>query len=488
MMGRMSLTDDFMYQRMMERDAAYDGRFITGVLTTGIYCLPSCTARKPLRGNVKFFHLEDEAKAAGLRPCKRCRPELFYRGEDWDRSLYEGLTARVAANPAGFADAEALAAACGVSAGKLGQLFRDHAHLTPAAWLKRARIRHAARRLREPSGRIVDIGLEAGFESESAFYRQFGLWMAMAPGAYRALGESTNGRFTLTLPEGYRAGELIAYHGRDAQSLSERVTGSLLQKALLLGGKPALLEIDLAESAGAVPQAHCRLTGSDDLFAAHAIALRLLGLTQDPAPFEGRAAQAGPFASLIAARPGLRVPLTATIFEALSWAIIGQQINLAFAMALRRSLIAKVGVLHEPSGLYAHPEPAAVAALSVEELMAERYSRSKAQYLIGAAAAVADGRLPLEALEQGSAQATETALTAIRGLGPWTARYTLMRGFGLADAAPIGDSGLSTALQRMHGLEARPDARETELLMAPYSPHRSLATCHLWLSLTKDAG
>ncbi|WP_445679924.1 Ada metal-binding domain-containing protein [Radicibacter daui] len=484
----MSLTDDFMYQRMMERDAAYDGRFITGVLTTGIYCLPSCTARKPLRGNVKFFHLEDEAKAAGLRPCKRCRPELFYRGEDWDRSLYEGLTARVAANPARFADAEALAAACGVSAGKLGQLFRDHAHLTPAAWLKRARIRHAAKRLREPGGRIVDIGLEAGFESESAFYRQFGLWMAMAPGAYRALGESGDGRFTLTLPEGYRTGELIAYHGRDAQSLSERVTGSLLQKALLLGGKPALLEIDLAESAGAVPQAHCRLTGSDDLFAAHATALRLLGLTQDPAPFEGRAALAKPFASLIAARPGLRVPLTATIFEALSWAIIGQQINLAFAMALRRSLIAKVGVLHEPSGLYAHPEPAAVAALSVEELTAERYSRSKAQYLIGAAAAVTDGRLPLEALEQGSAQTIEAALTAIRGLGPWTARYTLMRGFGLADAAPIGDSGLSTALQQMHGLEARPDARETELLMAPYSPHRSLATCHLWLSLTKDAG
>jgi AraC family transcriptional regulator of adaptative response / DNA-3-methyladenine glycosylase II len=83
------MNKDFMLERFMASDAAYDGRFITGVLTTGIYCLPSCTARKPLPRNVRFFSSEEEAKAAGLRPCRRCRPDHWYGGRDPDRERLE---------------------------------------------------------------------------------------------------------------------------------------------------------------------------------------------------------------------------------------------------------------------------------------------------------------------------------------------------------------------------------------------------------------
>src|SRR5918993_5314472 len=78
----MRMSDVQMYARLLASDADYDGRFFTGVLTTGIYCLPACKARKPKPGNVKFFPTCEAARAAGLRPCKKCHPDDFARGAD----------------------------------------------------------------------------------------------------------------------------------------------------------------------------------------------------------------------------------------------------------------------------------------------------------------------------------------------------------------------------------------------------------------------
>ena len=82
--------------------------------------------------------------------------------------------------------------------------------------------------------------------------------------------------------------------------------------------------------------------------------------------------------------------------------------------------------------------------------------------------------------------AAEKKLTALHGVGIWTARYVLMRA-GFADAAPVGDSALATALQRLHKLPERPDQDETASLMSAFAPHRSLATMHLWTSLKEAA-
>jgi 3-methyladenine DNA glycosylase/8-oxoguanine DNA glycosylase len=99
---------------------------------------------------------------------------------------------------------------------------------------------------------------------------------------------------------------------------------------------------------------------------------------------------------------------------------------------------------------------------------------------------VAEGKLDIENFSEGSAIAAEKALTAQRGIGTWTARYVLMRG-GFADAAPVGDSALATALQRLHNLPERPDADQTARLMSAFAPHRTLATMHLWTSLKEVA-
>jgi AraC family transcriptional regulator, regulatory protein of adaptative response / DNA-3-methyladenine glycosylase II len=135
--------------------------------------------------------------------------------------------------------------------------------------------------------------------------------------------------------------------------------------------------------------------------------------------------------------------------------------------------------------MIAHPTAAALADVDVPTLAALRYSRSKARYLIDAAAAVAAGELDIEHLTLDSAVAAERALVAQRGVGVWTARYVLMRR-GFADSAPIGDSSLAKALQRLHELPERPGADAAERLMSRYAPSRSLASMHLW-TLLKEA-
>ena len=135
--------------------------------------------------------------------------------------------------------------------------------------------------------------------------------------------------------------------------------------------------------------------------------------------------------------------------------------------------------------MIAHPSAARVADIGATALTKRKYSRSKADYLIGAATEVAEGRLDVEQLPNGSAMAAEKKLTSVRGVGTWTARYYMLRG-GFADSAPVGDSALATALQRLHKTAERPAHDEVAKMMQAFAPNRSLATCHLWASL-KDA-
>src|SRR6266705_3436954 len=136
---------DAIYQLFLRRDAADNGKFIVGVVTTGIYCLPSCPAKRPLRKNIRFFRTPDEAKATGLRACLRCRPEYFYRGAEWHENLFEETTARMRRDPAAFAGTQDIAKACGLARTALNDLFRQHAHESPAAFLRRVRLDRAMR-------------------------------------------------------------------------------------------------------------------------------------------------------------------------------------------------------------------------------------------------------------------------------------------------------------------------------------------------------
>lgn len=475
----MIMTRDHMLERFYARDRASNGRFITGVLTTGIYCLPSCTARKPLPENVRFFATREEARSAGLRACRRCRPDHFYDQYDPDIHLLETLVADARRRPAAFADAAALVASSGIGTTKLNALFRQHLHTTPAAFLARERVAAACVALAEGAA-VTESAYAAGFESLSAFHLNFRRQTGLTPGEYRALGSSS--AFALALPEGFRADAVLAYQGRDAASLVERVRGGELVKALRLEDAPALLRIRFEEGAARCEVESAAAPSAGRMREAHAAAVRMLNLPSDPAPFERQMERRPELARLIERRRGLRMPLAADAWECLVWTIVGQQVNLPFAYALR-GVVAELAGEPAGEGLRAHPTPEAVARLDYADLTSRRFSRRKAEYVIDTARLIAGGELRIEGGERELATALERRLLAVRGLGPWSVQYLMMRGYGFADCVPAGDAGLSAALQRFFSLDHRPDAAETRELMEPFAPFRSLATYHLWTSL-----
>jgi AraC family transcriptional regulator of adaptative response / DNA-3-methyladenine glycosylase II len=167
------------------------------------------------------------------------------------------------------------------------------------------------------------------------------------------------------------------------------------------------------------------------------------------------------------------------VFDGVLWSIIGQQINLPFACLLRRRLILLTGTALR-DGLYAPPTPTAVASLEPADLLPLQFSRQKADYVIATSRLIATGQLDLPALRSMSATHAERTLLAVRGLGPWSVNYLLMRALGFADCVPYGDTGVTSGLQALLGLDERPDIDATRRLMAVFSPYRSLATNHLW--------
>lgn len=479
----LSLSREQMIELSHACDKRADGRFIVAVKTTGIYCLPSCRPpRLPKPENVAFYATPEEARAAGFRACKLCRPDDFYAGLHPEEALVEGLVAGMMLDPGAYRGVSTLAAAIGVGATKLHELFRTHYHATPADLLTRARVAAARKALLNGTRSVAEIAFEVGFDSLSAFNENFARYAAMRPLEYRRLPEQLS--FALTLPADYPTDRILRYLGRDPGSLTERVDGRTYTATFRLNGGSTQAENALVRVEFLPGMAKCdMLLGPRGNAAAlgklHEHLLGALGLAIDPSRFETQMLASAELAPLVEGQRGLRVPLIADPFDALVWAVVGQQVNLPFAYRLRRRLIARVsGEIGE--GLYAPPSPEAVAALEPDELGELQFSRAKASYLVGAARSVVDGRLPLTALAGKSATRIERTLLAVRGIGPWSAHYLMMRCFGFLDCVPVGDTGLATGLERFFALDARPDKQDQLALMSRFSPYRSLATFHLW--------
>jgi AraC family transcriptional regulator, regulatory protein of adaptative response / DNA-3-methyladenine glycosylase II len=472
----MRMTNAHMYSRFLASDPAWNGRFFTGVVTTGIYCLPSCRARKPRPENVRFFPSCDAARGAGLRPCLKCHPDDFARGADPVLEAIEALVAEVRADPGRFADARAVVRRSGYGTTRCFELFRQHFHATPADLLLRARIERAKGLLISGRSPLADVAGESGFESLSVFHEHFRSFNGMTPRDYRGL--ASPGPFTVDLPEGYPLAHLLRSLGRDPHSVTERLVGTTYETAADLDGTAALLRIEFSKGRAVASVESAAALGPAQRVAAHRLVVGTLGLDQDAAAFARLAKRLG-LARLVAGRPGLRLVRTPGVLDGLLWSIIGQQINLPFACLLKRRLIENTGT-RLPGGLFSLPAPEAIARLEPADMRPWQFSRPKAEYLIGAARLVATGGLDLAALPAMSATRAERTLLAVRGLGPWSVNYLMMRSLGFADCVPIGDTGVTSGLQTLFRLEERPDADATRRLMSVFSPHRSLATAHLW--------
>ncbi|MEZ5414763.1 MAG: Ada metal-binding domain-containing protein [Opitutaceae bacterium] len=465
----MRMSDQRMYERVLASDASYNGRFFLGVLTTGIYCLPGCTARKPKRENVRFFPTCEAAREAGLRPCKKCFPDDFAQGADPVLVSIETLATEIRRDPVTFRDTRTIVRRSGFGSSRVFELFRLHYHQTPADLLLRARIAHARTALLATSAPLTEVAANAGFESLSVFHEHFRRLTGLTPGDYRKLPRGAS--FSIHLPKDYPLPYLRRALSRDGHSVSERLAGDGYTCATRINDRPALISFRFADET-------IEVAASSDNVAVHQMVSGLLGLRQDAEGF-ARLAQKLGLARLVRGRPGLRISQTHSVFDGLLWSIIGQQINFPFACQLRRRLIELAGTPLE-HGLIAPPAAAAVAALKPADLIALKFSRQKATYVIDVARLVAEGNLDLHALAQGSATRAERTLLDLRGLGPWSVNYLMMRALDFADCVPYGDTGVTSGLQALFKLEQRPDVDATRRLMAIFAPYRSLATAHLW--------
>lgn len=184
------IDNDTAWSAVLRRDRSFDGRFVTGVLTTGIYCRPSCAARHPARSNVRFFLDGKSAQGEGLRACLRCKPDDLARDEAAVQRALEMLAQD--APPS----LEALAADVGYAPHHFQRLFKRATGTSPAQYARALRARRAEQAL-DGEGRITDAIYDAGYSGPGRFYADAGQRLGMTPSAWRDGGAGVTIRWTI---------------------------------------------------------------------------------------------------------------------------------------------------------------------------------------------------------------------------------------------------------------------------------------------------
>jgi DNA-3-methyladenine glycosylase II len=206
-------------------------------------------------------------------------------------------------------------------------------------------------------------------------------------------------------------------------------------------------------------------------------------LDVDPAPFLDAAAADPVLAEVVGRLHALRPMLIIDPFEAITWTILGQQINLAFARRLKLALIEMCGSHLEVGGerFGVFPRPAEVMRLDPEIARQRQFSRQKVEYVKGIAAAVSGGQLDFEALRSLPADRVLAALTGIKGVGRWTAEYVMIRALGFPDLIPAIDVGLRRSIGRAYGMGRAATEEEVRALSAKWEGWRGWAAFYWWL-------
>ncbi len=220
-----TLTDDERYEAVLARDRRFDGRFVTAVRTTGIYCRPSCPARTPKRENVTFYNTPAEAEAAGFRPCKRCCPNE----QAWEADMAERLCRYIEAHLDERLTLEAMGTHINLSPQHVQRVFKRALGITPRQYADAHRIGQFKARLKEGDS-VTQALYDTGYSSSSRLYERAPEQLGMTPAAYRKGGQGMNIHYTITgCPLGYM---LVAATERGICAVS-------------LGDSPEFLESEL---------------------------------------------------------------------------------------------------------------------------------------------------------------------------------------------------------------------------------------------------
>jgi AraC family transcriptional regulator of adaptative response / DNA-3-methyladenine glycosylase II len=479
--GRMSftdLTDDERYDAVASRDRRFDGWFIVGVTSTGIYCRPSCpTPIRPKRENTAFFPTSAAAQRAGFRSCKRCRPDATPGSPAWDvRADLVGRAMRLIAD--GVVDREGvkgLAARLAVSERHLHRLLVETAGAGPIA-IARAHRAQTARVLVETTDmRFADVAFAAGFSSIRQFNDTVKEVFARSPRELRARASSKQvaapGEVVvrLALRGPIATDDLVGWLAhRSVPGIQYIETGDVVRTLRLPSGW------GVARLSFADDHVRCalQLEHVADLAAAVERCRRLLDLDVDPLVIDDALSSDPLLAPLVAARPGLRSPGSVDGFETAVFAVLGQQISVKAACGLAARLVQRHGrEIESQAGHRVFPAPGDLIEGDLTDLGLTRRTQ-------GAIADLAEVCADTVIFDPGAdREAARAELLAIKGIGPWTADYIALRALRDPDVLPTGDlvvrKGATAA-----GLPG--NAAELAAYGRRWSPWRTYVTHHLW--------
>lgn len=477
----------------LSRDARFDGRFFVGVKTTGIYCRPICPANMPRKDNVTFYPSAAAASEAGFRPCLRCRPECAPGTPAWSGSsttVRRGLRliAEGALDDAGI---EILAARLGVTSRHLRRLFKQHLGASPQAVAHTQRLHFAKRLIDDTDLPMNRIYAAAGYGSLRRFNDAFRSTYGRAPRELRkrrsnevAPSSALNVRLPWQSP--YDWDGIVAFLAGRATPGVEQVQSGRYFRTVRIDGEPGVIECAAEDVANSLS------------LRVHGVATQsLLPLVQrvremfdlDAPVSDIRELLAGDpkLDELLQQRPGIRVPGAWDGFELTVRAILGQQVSVRAATTLAGRIAERYG------------ERVAIPATISGELQLNRLFpvphkllraqlnklgvvTSRADTIRRVAKAVCDGNLAFDAAQDPEDLCRQ--LTAIKGIGDWTAQYVAMRVCKHPDAFPASDLGLLQAL----GLRGAAGSRQLRERAEAWRPWRAYAALLLWSSLSNSGG
>jgi AraC family transcriptional regulator of adaptative response / DNA-3-methyladenine glycosylase II len=469
------------YRALESRDPRFDGMFVVGVRTTRIYCRASCpTPVHPKRRNVSFYRTAAAAQLAGLRACKRCRPDAVAGSPEWDtRGDLVGRAMRFLGDA--VVDREGipgLARRLAVSERHLNRLLVEELGAPPLA-LARAQRTQTARLLIETTDLpFRDIAFAAGFGSVRQFNDTIREVFATTPSELRQPrrnGELLEaGQLTLRLPvrRPFDGAGIVGWLGARAVAGVEAVGDGVYRRVLDLPG--GLGVVSLAPDDDHVV-ATFRLTTIADLATAVYRCRRLFDLDADPEAVAARLAEDEALGAIVSDNPGLRVPGSVDGAESAIRAVLGQQISVAGARTIAGRLAASFGRrLVEPHGSLCQAFPS-VDELAATDLAGFGLTGARQRTVRELALRLASGTI---ALDPGADRdEARRRMLDVPGIGPWTASYVALRALGDPDVFPAEDLGVLRACARL-GLPTSP--RELAAHAERWRPWRSYATHHLW--------
>ncbi|MCU1527331.1 MAG: alkA [Frondihabitans sp.] len=468
------------------RDQRFDGVFYTAVLTTKIYCRPSCPARTPKDANMRFYPSAAAAQAAGFRACKRCRPDATPGSPEWNvRSDTVARAMRLIGD--GIVDRDgvpSLAAHLGYSVRQIERLLQEELGAGPLALAQAQRAQSARTLIEATEMSMTDIAFAAGFSSVRAFNDVVRATYATTPSDLRANVRKSPSApqrssvislrlaFRRPLDPSNLLGHLIA----TAVPGVEEYRDGAYRSTLRLPRGWGIASVRPPEGSAFPVTLH--LSDVRDLAAAVSRCRRLLDLDADPVAIMAALGTDSRLRELVEAVPGRRVPRILDPESFALRAVIGQQVSTAAARTHTGRLVERFGEpIVDPDGGLTRlfPRAADVVARADEVDDVLKMPATRRRTLLAMAGALADGTVELGA--GADWRAARQALLALPGIGPWTTETIAMRALGDPDAFVASDLGVLKAARSL-GLPG--DAVGLERASLAWSPWRAYAVQYLW--------